>query len=103
MLRLTLSTAVAAPYVLLTPSMRICALALGSSQGRSARGFVCVAITSDPWSARRSVVRWRRGAAPCRGEERALDRARPHHATLPPQFAVEIDTGPEQRAGGAVG
>src|ERR1700674_5744920 len=100
MLRLTLSTAVAAPKLLLTPSIRICAVAPGSSHGRSASGLDCEAIMT--LAAPKSEIRWRCRAAPRWCVKRPLDDPRPHDAPLPHQLAGEIDVGPHRGAGGTV-
>src|SRR5690242_18037119 len=93
--RLTLSTAVWAPKLLVTASMMICGLAAGSSHGRSARGLSALAITG----AAASEVRRRRRPPALRRVERPLHHARPHHAPLPGELAVEIDVCPDGRAG----
>src|ERR1700756_3696150 len=94
MLRLTLSTAVWSPKLLVTASMTICGLAAGSSHGRSARGFEALEIMAAA-----SEIRRRRRAPPLRRVERPLHHARAHHAPLPKELPVEIDVGPTGRAG----
>src|SRR4030088_3516249 len=96
----TLSTAAWVPKVLLTPSMRICAVARGSSHGVSASGFDWVIIMA---AARLSEIRRRRGVPPLRGIEGPLDHARPHHAALPHQHTIHVNLRPHRRAGGNVG
>src|SRR6185437_5924421 len=86
MLRLTLSTAVQPPKVLVTPSMMICGLAPGSNHGRSLTLLTAVVIMSE--------VSRRQRAAPRRCKEGPLDYSRPHHAPLPRELPVEIDIGP---------
>src|ERR1700675_3595791 len=93
MRRLTLSTAVNPPKVLLTLSMTICGFASGSSHGLSAIDFCWVETT------RRGLKSGRRsGAAPARREERTLDPLGTRHSALPYQFAVQIDIRPDRRA-----
>src|ERR1700733_9788080 len=86
-LRLTLSTARNAPYILLTPSMTIWGRASGLSQGRSAFALAEVVIMA-------LVVRGRCGAAPFRREERPFDDPRCAHATFPSELPVQVDLGP---------
>src|ERR1700733_6896315 len=99
MLRVTLSTSVVAPKVLLTASISTCGVACGSSHGRRAASCLeGLAITAAP-----SEVRRRRHAPPRRCEERPPPPARAHHAPLPYQLAIEVDLGPDGRARGDVG
>src|SRR5271169_1388654 len=90
MRRLTLSTAVKAPNVLVTLSMTICGLATGSSHGRSAIDLGAV-FTRLEFSRRRR-------ASSLRGKERTLDHLRSRHSTLPNEFPAQVDFSPNGRA-----
>src|ERR1700690_2977519 len=91
MRKLTLSTAVKAPNVLLMFSMTICGSATGSSQGRSAVFFCCAEII------RLEVGRRRRRTAR-RRKESPLDDARLRHAPLPLKFAIQVNFHPDRRS-----
>src|SRR3977135_1544920 len=96
----TLSTAAWVPKVLLTPSMRICAVARGSSHGVSASGFDWVIIVA---AARRSEICRGSAVPPLRGIAGPLDPARPHHAALPHELTIQVNLRPHRGAGGNVG
>src|SRR6267142_4095078 len=83
-----------------TPSMKICAVARGSSHGVSASGFDWVIVMA---AARLSEIRRRRGVPPLRGIEGPLDHARPHHAALPHELTIQVNLRPHRGAGGNVG
>ncbi len=89
--RLTLSTAVNAPNVLLMLSMTICGLASGSSQGRSAIDFGAAATLPRTPPAASRAVRSRR-------KEGTFDDLRSRHPTLPYEFPVQVDFRPNRRA-----
>ena len=89
--RLTLSTAVKAPKVLLTLSMTICGLASGSSQGRSAIDLGAAVHAA-------LELRRRRRAPALGRKEGTLDHLRARHATLPDEFPIQIDFRPDARA-----
>src|SRR5271166_1944886 len=91
MRKLTLSTAVKAPNVLLMFSMTIWGSAIGSSQGRSAVFFCCAEII------RLKVGRRRRRTAR-RRKECPLDNPRLRHAPLPTKFAIQVNLHPDGRS-----
>src|SRR5271165_3634736 len=91
MRKLTLSTAVKAPNVLLMFSMTIWGSAIGSSQGRSAVFFCCAEII------RLEVGRRRRRTAR-RQKESPLDNPRLRHAPLPSKFAIQVNLHPHRRS-----
>src|SRR5208282_2204593 len=94
MRKLTLSTAVKAPKVLLTLSMTTCGFASGSSHGRSAVVFCC----DDSTRTRLLELRRRRCPAAVGSEERTLHHLCTRHSTLPHEFSVQIDVRPDRRS-----